>query len=98
MSNGKTFNINPSEVFNQNNPSIQNLKLMFPTKFELNKMKTIGGKQIINLEFGKPISWKNATLGGVLPEANSKTLQAQTYGLMIHPATTYLASWLSLFQ
>lgn len=96
--NGKTFKVNPSVVFDVQNPQIKDLKLLLPTKHDQNTYTQLANKKVLNLNFGKAIEWSDPSFGGILPETQNSNLREKTYALGIYPATTILAHWLRLFQ
>lgn len=96
--NGKTFKINPSVIFDYNNPKIQDLKSFFPNGHDLNEYKKSGESKLINLDYGKASSWQDPTFSGIIPGTDNSTLRERTFSLAIHPATFTISSWLRLFQ
>jgi hypothetical protein len=96
--NGKTFKINPSIVFDHKNSKIQDLKKLFPNKHNKSLYIQSGKSKILNLDYGKAVSWQDPSFGGVLPQTTNDKLREKTYSLATHPATGVLSSWLRLFQ
>lgn len=94
---GKIFRINPSQIFNQQNPHIRDLKNLFPLSHDTRTTKKTNGMKMINLDYGKALTWQDPSFAKILPDASNNNIRSQLGALGTHPATRTLATWLGLF-
>jgi hypothetical protein len=92
---GEIIKINAHLIWS---PEQKDLKNHFPVGFSSKKTISNGDIKMVDLNYGKPIKWNDATLGNVLPAANDQNLRPITEGVILNPVSSWVGAWLLAFQ